>query len=130
MGSPEAFDVPGWDKKLKGSKGVDRQIKPEVKNFIDEMLETGKFDRLAKMGFDGGRSGYSIKALRKLVATMEEHGVDEHGAIALAYPEANKSNLELLGKDMQRSEELSPHRPTGNTVCRCRVGTGFAGKSM
>ena len=116
MGSPEAFDVPEWDKKLKGSKGVDRQIKPEVKNFIDEMLETGKFDRLAKMGFDGGRASYSIKALRKLVATMEEHGVDEQGAIALAYPEANKSNLELLGKDMQRSEELSPHRPTGNTV--------------
>ena len=116
MGSPEAFDSPEWDKKLKGSKGVDRKIKPEVKNFIDEMLKTGKFDHLAKMGFDGGRAGYSIKALRKLVTTMRERDVDEHGAIALAYPEAHKSNLALLGKAMQRSEELPPHRSTGNTV--------------
>lgn len=116
MGSPEVFDAPYWDKKLKGSKGADRQIKLEVKNFIEEMLNTGKFDRLSKMGFDGGRAGYSIKALRKLVTMMRERGVDEHGAIALAYPEAHKSNSELLDKDMQRSEELSPHRSTGNTV--------------
>ena len=122
MGSPEAFDAPDWDKKLKGSNGVERKIKPEVKHFIDEMLETGKFDRLAKMGFDGGRAGYSIKALRKLVATMRERGVDEHGAIALAYPEAHKSNPELLGKDMQRSEALSAHRETGSTVVDVALG--------
>ena len=116
MGSPEAFDAPEWDKRLKGSKGADRKIKSEVKNFIDEMLKTGKFDRLTKMGFDGGRTGYSIKALRKLVETMREHGVDEHGAIALAYPDVYKSNLELLGGDRQRSGELPPRHPTGNTV--------------
>ena len=116
MGSPEVFDAPEWDKRLKGSKGVERKIIPEVKNFIDEMLKTGKFDRLTKMGFDGGRAGYSIKALRTLVATMIEHGVDEHGAIALAYPEANKSYSELFGKDRQRSEELFTHCLTGNTV--------------
>ena len=116
MGSPEAFDAPEWDKRLKGSKGVERAIKPEVKNFIDEMLKTGKFDRLAKMGFDGGRAGYSIKALRKLVATMIEHGVDENGAIAVAYSETNKSTTELLGKVMPQNEGLLAHRPTGNTV--------------
>ena len=116
MGSPEAFDAAEWDKRLKGSKGVERKIKPEVKNFIDEMLKTEKFDRLTKMGFDGGRASYSIKALRKLVTTMRERGVDEHHAIAFAYPETNKSNQELLGKDMQRNEGLPGHRPTGNTV--------------
>ncbi len=122
MGSPEAFDTMEWDKRLKGSKGVDRKIKPEVKNFIDEMLKTERFDRLTKMGFDGGRAGYSIKALRKLVATMREHGVDEHGAIALAYPDVHKSNLELLGKDMPRSEELPSHCPTKNTVVDVALG--------
>ena len=122
MGAPEAFDAPEWDKKLKGSKGAVREIKPKVKNFIDEMLQTEKFDRLAKMGFDGGRAGYSIKALRKLGETMRERGVDEHGATALAYPEAHKSNLELLGKDMERSESLLPHRQTGNTVVDVALG--------
>lgn len=116
MGSPEAFDAPEWDKRLKGSKDVERKIKPAVKNFIEEMLKTGKFDRLTKMGFDGGRAGYSIKALRKLVATMRERDVNEQDAIALAYPEANKSNSELLGKDMQRNEGLPEPRPTRNTV--------------
>ena len=107
MGSPEVFDAPEWDKNLRGSKGKERKIAPEVKEFIEAMLDTKNFDRLAKMGFDGGRASYSIKALRKLVAIMQKDGVDEHGAIKKAYP--SQKQAEQLNK-------LPPHDPTGNTV--------------
>ena len=116
MGSPDVFDIPEWNKQLKGPKGAQCKIKPEVKNFIDQMVNTGKFNRLTKMGFDGSRAAYSVKALRKLVKVMREHGVDEHQAIALAYPEVHKANHEWLGKERAISQELPHHAPTGNTV--------------
>ncbi len=112
MGSPEAFDIPEWDKQMTGSKGKSRTIRQEVKDFIDKMLGTGKFDRLSTMKFDGGRASYSIKALRKLVEVMREKDMDEYGAIDLAYPDVHKANT-----DSPRHENGSPlHAPTGNVV--------------
>ena len=108
MGSPEVFEVPEWDKNLRGSKGKERKIAPEVKEFIEAMLDTKKFGRLAKMGFDSGRASYSIKALRKLVETMQKDGVDEHDAIKEAYPSQNQAE--------QLNKTLPSHDPTGNTV--------------
>lgn len=109
MGSPEVFDAPEWDKNLMGSKGKERKIEPEVKEFIEAMLDTNKFGRLAKMEFDGGRAGYSIKALRKLVEVMQKDGVDEHGAIKEAYPESQN-------QAEQPNATLPSHDMTGNTV--------------
>ena len=109
MGSPEVFDAPEWDKNLIGSKGKERKIAPEVKEFIEAMLGTEKFDRLAKMGFDSGRASYSIKALRDLVAIMQKDGVDEHDAIKEAYPESQNQAEKL-------NATLPSHEPTGNTV--------------
>ena len=113
MGSPEAFDIPEWDKQLLGSKKKQRDIKAEVKNFIDEMLETGKFDHLGNMDFDRGRGSYSIKALRKLVEIMRENAVDEHNAIDEAYPDYRQAGH---GREADLKQELLRHKPTGNTV--------------
>ena len=109
MGSPEVFDAPEWDKNLMGSKGKERKIEPEVKEFIEAMIDTKKFDRLAKMGFDGGRASYSIKALRKLVEAMQKDGVDEHDAIEKTYPESQNQAEQL-------NATLPSHDLTGNTV--------------
>lgn len=116
MGSPDVFDSPEWDVNLRGAKKKPRQIKREVKAFIDAMVGTGKFDRLAKMKFDGGRSSYSIKALKKLVAVMEEDGVDEHEAISRAYPDSNPTAPKQL------ETELPRHKPTGNAVVDVALG--------
>ena len=109
MGSPEVFDAPEWDKNLMGSKGKERKIEPEVKEFIGAMIDTKKFGRLAKMGFDGGRASYSIKALGKLVEVMQKDGVNEYDAIEKTYPES-QNQIEQL------NATLPSHDLTGNTV--------------
>ncbi len=117
MGSPEVFDTPDWDKNLKGAKKVaNRRIKPEVRDFINKMLDSGKFDRLRKMGLDDGRSSYSIKALSKITAIMRERETDEHGAIETAYPDFHKPLQDQL------SGELPKHETTGNTVVDVSLG--------
>jgi len=117
MGSPDAFDNPRWAENLVGANNTQRKIKSEVKCFIDRMVETGKFDRLSKMGFDGGRASYSIKALNKLVFVMREGSVDEYDAIAAAYPEDEKTDTKR-----EKEKELPPHRSTGNTVIDVALG--------
>jgi len=122
MGSPDAFDDSQWAEKLVGAKAgankTPRKIKPEVKRFIDQMVETGKFDRLSKMEFDGGRANYSIKALNKLVPIMREKGLDEHDAIAAAYPPDDKE----MDAKLEKEKSLPPHRSTGNTVIDVALG--------
>ncbi|MDD9817565.1 MAG: type II CRISPR RNA-guided endonuclease Cas9 [Gammaproteobacteria bacterium] len=117
MGSPEVFDMPEWDKNLKGAKKVQRRnIKPEVKGFIDEMMSTGKFDRLSKMGFDSGRASYSLKALKRLVSIMQKDNADEYTAIDQAYPHTQETTQGELEKD------LPPHQSTGNVVIDVALG--------
>ena len=116
IGSPEVFDTPNWDESLEGAKGAIRKVKPEVRDCINKILSTGKFDRLSKMGFDGGRSSYSIKALTKITSIMQEQETDEQGAIEIAYPEFHKTHQDQL------SEILPKHNTTGNTVVDVAMG--------
>ena len=117
MGSPEVFDTPDWDKNLKGAKKVaKRKLKPEVPDFINKMLDSGKFGRLTNMGFDGGRSSYSIKALSNITNIMRGRETDEQGAIETAYPDFHKT------RQAQLSEILPKHDATGNTVVDVALG--------
>ena len=116
MGSPEVFDTSNWDENIKGAKGASRKVKPEVRDFINKMLDTKKFGRLSKMGFDVGRSSYSIKALTKITAIMREGQTDEHGAIETVYPDFHKTDQGEL------SEILPKHDTTGNTVVDVALG--------
>ena len=109
-GSPDAFDSPGWESRLTGAKGARRNIRGTVREFVEALLDSGKFDRLPKMGFDGGRSAYSIKALERLTAIMRDEGIDEHGAIRRVYPEF------LTGTDNDLQDHLPTHQDTGNVV--------------
>jgi len=86
MGSPEVFDVPGWEKNLQGTRKQTRHINPEISGFINKMVSSGKFDRLSAMGFDAGRASYSLKALSRLIPVMQEHEMDEYDAVVAAYP--------------------------------------------
>lgn len=108
LGSPQEVDRPGWHQQYRRQDGTLREFKPEMVAFINQMVETGKFDRLSKMGFDGGRAAYSIKALEKLTALMKER-LDESQAIAAAYPNHGKKPAKL-------EKRLLPHAPTGNVV--------------
>ncbi len=69
LGSPQEVDRKDWHLQYRG-KGKDgkpgelRKFSPDMVNFINAMVTSGKFDRLSKMGFDSGRSAYSIKALK------------------------------------------------------------------
>lgn len=116
MGSPDVFSR-GWHENIaKGKQRADgkpeyRRIPGRVVNFINSIAKMEKFDWLSKMGFEAGRSAYSIKALRLLTAAMKEKNFDEADAKALLYPQATNSARqgELLG-------ELPPHKQTGNVV--------------
>ena len=124
MGSPDVFDTPDWHEKLRKAKANAsdppekqfRRIMPEVRDFINKMLATGKFDRLSNMGFDGGRSSYSIKALKQLLAVMREQEQDEHGAIGIVYPGFHTT------EQVQNSSNLLARHRTGNTVVDVALG--------
>lgn len=107
MGSPEIFDADDWHLRLVNRRREPINPDPETVAFVNRMAETGKFDRLSKMDFDGGRAAYSLKALNRLLPPMRD-GYDEYKAIELAYPGYNKPP-ELLN-------ELPPPEATGNTV--------------
>lgn len=107
LGSPQELDRGDWPSRFRGKNGTPRKFKHDVVEFINTMVASGKFDRLSKMGFDGGRSAYSIKALNMLVERMRE-GMDEYGAINFLYPQPD-TKQDLL-------THLSPHKPTGNIV--------------
>jgi len=115
VGAPDVFSTQDWHKRIaRGRKRADgkpeyRRIPREVANFINGMAEMEKFDWLSKMGFEAGRSSYSIKALRRLTDAMREKNLDETDAIGLLYPQATARREELLG-------ELPPHEQTGNIV--------------
>lgn len=108
LGSPQEVDRLDWHKQYRRQDGTLRGFKPEMVAFINQMVETGKFDRLSRMGFDGGRAAYSIKALENLTARMQE-GLDESQAVLSAYPNHGKKPVKL-------GERLAPHASTGNVV--------------
>lgn len=107
LGSPDALDSDGWHLNFRTSSGSKREFSPALVAFINRLRAHPKFDRLSTMGFDGGRMGYSIKALKKLTVLMQE-GWDERAAVDQAYPDHNKPK--------QQCSELPLPEETGNTV--------------
>ncbi len=108
LGSPQEVDRDDWHLQYQRKNKILRQFKPEMVNFINRMVSSGKFDRLSKMKFDTGRSSYSIKALRSLVKEMRK-GMDEHAAISKLYPQDDNQNKNV-------DELLKPLKATGNIV--------------
>lgn len=107
MGSPEEVDRADWHLQYKGENGTQRKFHPQMVAFINDLVDSRKFDRLSKMGFAGGRSAYSIKALKQLTEKMQD-GLDEYAAVQAVYPRSN--NKTCLAS---RLEQL---KPTGNIV--------------
>ncbi len=107
IGSPQEVDRPNWHLQYKGKNGKQRIFSEKMITFINQMVHSSKFDRLTKMGFDGGRSAYSIKALKALSKEMRE-GLDEYDAIEKLYPQSDEK------PDLQ--PHLAIHKPTGNIV--------------
>lgn len=113
LGSPDALDSEEWHLNFRTSFGSKREFSPALVEFINHLRAHPKFGRLSAMGFDGGRMGYSIKALKKLTELMQapdKDGVlyDERAAVDQAYPEHNKP------KAPSAMLPLPPE--TGNTV--------------
>lgn len=133
LGSPEQLDDPQWhtrivkrvktDKKDKEGKWVfeeqPRQFDQPFVDFINLLKQNEKFDRLSKMGFDGGRASYSIKALNRLTEWLSEPWwpgdysgemrADEDAAIRVCYPQSQaKPSAQLV--------RLPTPKPTGNAV--------------
>lgn len=103
LGSPEAVDSPNWQTRLKPSPTK------EVVDFINQWLEKGTFDRMSKMGFDSGRSAYSIKALERINAhLMQTVEADESSAINSLYPQDAPTGELLM--------HLPAPQSTGNVV--------------
>lgn len=108
LGSPQEVDRDDWHMQYRRQDGTRREFKPEMVVFINRMVESGEFDRLSKMGFDGGRAAYSVKALNRLTEKMRE-GLDEDKAVEALYGKRN----EVTGEIKRR---LALHAATGNTV--------------
>lgn len=118
---PSLFDAEDWPVKLVIERKIKdaatsktivsrqpRKLHEQTILFINALAETGKLDRLNKMGLDGGRAGYSLKALENLTTAMQTDGVDEYGAIAKCYPPP-ETKQELKG-------QLPEPKSTGNVV--------------
>lgn len=108
MGSPEQFsEDPLWHEHLAGASGKPRQFSTETVAFIDTLRQHPKFGRLTAMGFEGGRSAYSLKALRTLLSALVELG-DEAAAIERCYePKADGD---------AKASRLPAPEETGNVV--------------
>lgn len=137
LGSPEQLDDPNWytrfvkrvktDKKDKEGKWIfeeqPRQLDRSFVDFINLLKQNEKFDRLSKMGLDGGRASYSIKALNRLTEWLTnpwwpgdysgEMRVDEEAAICACYdPDCYKPKA----KPSAQLARLPAPKPTGNAV--------------
>ncbi len=108
LGSPQEIDRADWHLQYRRQDGSRREFKPEMITFINALVENGEFDRLSKMGFDGGRAAYSVKALNRLTAKMRE-GMDEDKAVESVYGKRNQATGEI-------KRRLGLPTQTGNTV--------------
>lgn len=107
MGSPDTFEAEDWHLRLAGQEGQPMALDLDAVAFVNRMVDSGRFDRLSKMGFDGGRAAYSLKALNVLLPLLRE-GKDEHKAIEAAYPDRNRPP--------PLADRLPFPETTGNTV--------------
>lgn len=107
LGSPQQLDPDDWYRRFlkAGAHPSDenrfRRFAPEVIAFVDLLRDSPGYKRFSRMGFEGGRSAYSIKALRRLTAWLQDPSwtenpgggarIDEEAAIRECYPEAGKA---------------------------------------
>ncbi|HFH3083679.1 TPA: type II CRISPR RNA-guided endonuclease Cas9 [Pseudomonas aeruginosa] len=134
LGSPEVLDQEGWHLKVPrantkpGDPNPYRKFAPELVRFVDQLREQCNdkgqrvYDRFTTMGFEAGRSSYSIKALERLNAWFadpwwpdegpgaERRGeVDEEAALRVCYPH-------LFQPAPARLDELKAAPETGSAV--------------
>lgn len=119
LGSPEQLDDPVWHTRFAKTDGTMRQLPEAFVSFINRLNDSGKFDRLSKMGFEGGRASYSIKALNKLTDWLDtpwwpdgwqgEMRPDEDSAVRVCYPES-------FNKPVTLKDQLDFAPSTGNAV--------------
>lgn len=125
IGSPEQLDDAEWYHAFVKKDGKPRQFSDMLIRFVNEIKEHDKFDRLSKMGFDGGRASYSVKALNALADWLEEpnwpgdwnddedglKSMDEEGAVRACYRKRMKEK-----KNIKRQNKLPVPESTGNAV--------------
>lgn len=119
LGSPEQLDDPLWHSRFAKADGTPRQLPEAFVAFINDLKAHEKFDRLSKMGFEGGRASYSIKALKTLTDWLEspwwpnneqsEMRPDEEAAIRVCYPDT-------VNKKVALQNRLDKPPATGNAV--------------
>ncbi len=120
LGSPEQLDDPTWHTSFVKRDGKSRNFSEPMIAFINLIKEHDQFDRLSKMGFEGGRASYSVKALNALSDWMEKpnwpgnwqdsmKSMDEEAAIRVCYP--NSLNHKIV-----RVDKLPAAKSTDNAV--------------
>lgn len=119
LGSPEQLDDPLWHTRFAKKDGSPRKLDQAFVDFINRLKQEDKFDRLSKMGFDGGRASYSVKALNRLTEWLAdpwwsdgwqgEMRPDEEAAIRVCYPQSQEQAVTGLSR-------LPAPKPTGNAV--------------
>ena len=119
LGSPEQLDDPVWHTRLAKVDGTPRQLPEAFVAFINQLKTLEKFDRLSKMGFEGGRASYSIKALNNVTEWLDtpwwpegwqgEMRPDEEAAIRICYPHTFNQPITL-------KQQLEAPPVTGNAV--------------
>lgn len=127
LGSPEQVDQSEWHTRFtkterfkdpKTDKWKERQVRreldPKMVEFINLLVDSGKFDRLSNMGLQTGRASYSVRALERLTDCMRSDGLDEHNAIQKRYPPDPQTGELLM--------HLPAHKPTGNVVVDVALG--------
>jgi len=114
MGSPEVFEDPTWAENLQTPSGKRRKLRTETIAFINRMVATPRFGRLAAMGMDVGRAEYSLKTLRRLLELMAQ-GMNEREAKDASWPGWDK-----IG-DSAMHRFLPPHPATGNVSVDCAL---------
>lgn len=123
LGSPEQLDSDDWYRNIRkvkatGNRPEDmRQFRPELVSFVNRLRSNEKFDRLSKMGFDGGRSAYSIKALEQLTDWMQNpppQGDDD--PLRIDEDAATRHCYSHRFKEGETKQRLSPAPLTGNDI--------------
>lgn len=125
LGSPEQLDDPLWHTRFAKIDGTPRTLPEPFVAFVNLIKESGKLDRLSKMGFEGGRASYSIKALNNITEWLDApwwpndwndavdgtKNVDEEGAIRAVYRAQFIKQREITLKT-----QLDTPPTTGNAV--------------
>ena len=125
LGSPEQLDDPLWHTRFAKVDGTPRELPVPFVGFINQMKLEDKLDRLSKMGFEGGRASYSIKAMNKITEWLDTpwwpedwddavdgaKNIDEDGAIRVCYRSQLQKQRAITLKD-----KLDAPPVTGNAV--------------